>query len=457
MTRKVHFVGIGGAGLSAIAYVLHDRGEQVTGSDQAMSAYTRALEAADVQVFLGHDDQYVVGADLVIASSAIPNSNVELVAARQMGIPVLKRQTFLTELTAEHETIAVAGTHGKTTTSGLIAWILDCAGYDPSFIVGGLLGDFGANGRAGSGRYFVVEADEYDRAFLGLHPHIAVVTNLEHDHPDCYPTLTDIKEAFHEFVGQVKTGLVVCLTDPGAASLSAEGLSRITYGLDPAADWNAEEVRPNSAGGMDFLVLYRDELLGLIRTRLPGLHNVENALGAMAVADEVGITFNVIQQAMTTYHGAGQRFEIMGKSRGVTVIDDYAHHPTEIRATLSTARLRFPDARIWAVFQPHTYSRIKAFMAAYLKAFSDADHVIVAEVFRAREDPDGSISGKILSKQIDHPDVSFGADLNDIALDLSKKVHPGDVVVTLSAGDANQVGELLLELLRSGMKGVGDG
>jgi UDP-N-acetylmuramate--alanine ligase len=456
MTRKVHLVGIGGSGLSAIAHVLHDRGEQVTGSDRGLSAYTRALEAADVQVFLGHDEKHVLGADLVIASSAIPDNNVELVAARQMGVPVLKRQAFLTELTANHETLAVAGTHGKTTTSGLIAWILQCAGYDPSFIVGGLLGDFGANGKAGSGRYFVVEADEYDRAFLGLHPHIAVITNLEHDHPDCYPTLADLEAAFEKFIAQVKSSLVVCLTDPGAAALSREGLARVTYGLDQEADWHAEELRPNAAGGMDFLVLYRDELQGLVRTRLPGLHNVENALGAMAVADEVGITFRVIQEALTSYHGAGQRFEIMGKSKGVTVVDDYAHHPTEIRATLSTARLRFPDARIWAVFQPHTYSRIEAFMAAYLKAFSDADYVIVTEVFGAREVFDGSISGEILSEQIDHPEVRFIADLKELAVSLSELVQPGDVVVTLSAGDANQVGKHLLELLSSGMKGVGD-
>jgi UDP-N-acetylmuramate--alanine ligase len=457
MTRKVHFVGIGGTGLSAIAHVLHDRGEQVTGSDRGLSAYTRALEAADVQVYHGHDEKYVQGADLVIASSAIPDHNVELVTARQLGIPVLKRQKFLAELTAGHETIAVAGTHGKTTTSGLIAWILQCAGYDPSFIVGGLLGDFGANGKAGSGRYFVVEADEYDRAFLGLHPHIAVVTNLEHDHPDCYPTLDELQNAFGEFISQVKTGLVVCLTDPGAASLQMEGLSRITYGLDPDADWHAEEVRPNSAGGMDFLVLYRDELQGLMRTRLPGMHNVENVLAAIAVADEVGITFNVIQQALTTYHGAGQRFEILGVSKGVTVVDDYAHHPTEIRATLSTARLRFPEARIWAVFQPHTYSRIQAFLAAYLTAFSDADSVIVTEVFGAREAADGLMSGMILSEKIDHPNVRFMADFESIAVELSKKVKSGDVVVTLSAGDANQVGILLLELLGHGMKGVGDG
>ncbi|OGO15411.1 MAG: UDP-N-acetylmuramate--L-alanine ligase [Chloroflexi bacterium RBG_16_48_8] len=456
MRRRVHFVGIGGAGLSAIAHVLHDRGDHVTGSDQAMSAYARALEAAGVQIFLGHDNRYIPGADLVIASSAIPESNVELVAARQLGIPVLRRKTFLMELTADYETIAVAGTHGKTTTTGLIAWILDQAGMDPGFIVGGLLGDFGANGKAGSGKYFVIEADEYDRAFLGLHPKIALVTNMEYDHPDCYPTEHELFEAFTQFINQVKDTFVVCVTNPGAAALHAEGLKRITYGIDSIADWRAEEIRPNPAGGMDFLAIRHGELLGLVRTRLPGMHNVENTLGAMAVADELGIPFTQIRQAITGYHGAGQRFEILGEGKGVTVVDDYAHHPTEIRATLSTARLRFPEAQIWAVFQPHTYSRIRALLAAYITAFHDADHVIITQVFGAREQPDGVITGEYLSKQINHPDVKHMEDFTILAKHLYEQVKPGDVVVTLSAGDANEVGKLLLELLEGGEKGLSD-
>jgi UDP-N-acetylmuramate--alanine ligase len=454
MTRNVHLVGIGGAGLSAIALVLHDRGERVTGSDQAMSAYTRALEAAGVQVFIGHDKRLISGADLVIASSAIPDNNVELVAARQLGIPVLRRKAFLADLTADYETIAVAGTHGKTTTSGLIAWILDQAGQDPSFIVGGLLGDFGANGKAGSGQHFVIEADEYDRAFLGLHPKIAVVTNIEYDHPDCYPTESDLFEAFTAFIGQVKESVILSSTNPGTCRLDTSGLKRITYGLDPTADWYAEEVRPNPAGGMDFLAIRRGELLGLVRTRLSGIHNVENALAAIAVADELGIEFVQIRQAITGYHGAGQRFEVLGEENGVTVVDDYAHHPTEIRATLSTARLRFPEAEIWAVFQPHTYSRIRALLAAYITAFHDADHVIVTKVFGAREKPDGVITGRYLSEQIDHPDVKYMDDFRELARYLHREVKPGGVVVTLSAGDANQVGKLLLELLEDEEKGI---
>ncbi len=456
MNRRVHFVGIGGAGLSAIAHVLHDRGEHVTGSDMAISAYVRALEAAGIEVNQGHAAEHVIGADLVIVSSAIPDSNIELTTASQMGIPVLRRRDFLTQLTEGFETIAIAGTHGKTTTSGLIAWMLDLAEYDPSFIVGGLIADFGVNGKAGSGRYFVIEADEYDHAFLGLFPSIAVVTNVEFDHPDCYPTMEDLQDAFTSFADQVKDRIVVCASNPGASSLKPNGIQRTTYAVDQEADWRAEDVRPNAAGGMDFLVIRRGELLGLVRNRIPGLHNVENALAAMAVVDDLDVPFSVIRQALTTFHGARQRFEVLGIADGVTVVDDYAHHPTEIRATLSTAKLRYPDAEVWAVFQPHTYSRIRALEAAFLSAFQDADHVIVTEVFAAREEPNGIVSGESLARKIEHRDVHFMSSFEEISSYLASRVRPGDVVVTLSAGDANRIGKLLLEVLRGREKGSKD-
>jgi UDP-N-acetylmuramate--alanine ligase len=259
----------------------------------------------------------------------------------------MRRKEYLDVLTKDSETIAIAGTHGKTTTTGMIAWILDQAGMDPTFVVGGLLPDFGANGRAGKGAYFVVEADEYDHAFLGLHPKIAVVTNVEHDHPDIFPTYEDVFSAFQAFVNQAKEKIVVCVDDPGADSLSHESVEKITYGFDSSAHWRAEDIRANSAGGMDFLVLKGADLLGLVRTRLPGKHNVSNALAAFAVAGALEIPFEISRNAMTKFHGAGQRFEILGVVNDITVVDDYAHHPTEIRATLSTSKLRFPEAEIW--------------------------------------------------------------------------------------------------------------
>ena len=456
MSRRVHFIGIGGAGLSAIAHVLNDRGELVTGSDRSLSAYAQALKNAGVEVFIGHHADQVRDADLVIASSSIDTVNVEWIAAQEAQIPVLHRKDFLEELTTGFETIAVAGTHGKTTISGMIAWLLEKTDHDPSFVVGGMLPDFGANGKAGSGRYFVVEADEYDGAFLGLHPTIAVVTSVEHDHPDIYPTIEDVNRAFQDFVHQISELLIVNRNDPGSNALNVEAIDRITYGMGVEADWQAEEVKPNSAGGMDFLALNNGEMLGLVRTRLPGIHNISNALAAMAVGDAVGISFSAMREALTSYHGAGQRFEILGSVGNVTVVDDYAHHPTEIRATLSTAKLRFPNAKIWAVFQPHTYSRLKSLMAAYINAFVDADHVIVTEVFAAREKPNGIIDGETIASKINHPDVRFIDSFDNLVQELADQVRPGEVVVTLSAGDANKVGRMLLDELSGRKKGVGN-
>jgi UDP-N-acetylmuramate--alanine ligase len=447
MRRHFHLVGIGGAGLSALAHVLHGQGEIVSGSDRMRSPYARALEDKGVEVSIGHDASNLKGVDLVISSSAIPADNVELLAAADLGIPVVHRREFLDQLTREYKTIAVAGTHGKTTTTGMIAWILEQAGLDPSFVVGGLLPDFGANGKAGAGSYFVIEADEYDHAFLGLHPHLAVVTNVEHDHPDMFPTFEAVTEAFQAFLDQVSKCVIICVDNPGADSLSTGGLEKITYGFDPSATWRAEDIRANAAGGMDFLVLKGEDLLGLVRTRLPGEHNVSNTLAALAACDALEVPFAISREAMTKFHGAGQRFEIIGVVNDISIVDDYAHHPTEIRATLSTSRLRFPKGEIWTVFQPHTYSRIRALMAAYRGAFQDADHVIITEVFGAREVQNGTITGAYIATQIEHPDVQFMSDFKQIAEYLAQKVQRGDAVVTLSAGDANEVGRLLLKKL----------
>ncbi len=447
MSTRVHLVGIGGAGMSAIARVLHERGDVVTGSDRTMSPYARALEAAGVQVVLGHAGENVVGADMVIATSAVPDTNVELETARSMGIPVLRRNQFLPQLMQGRREVAVAGTHGKTTTSGMIAWLLDQAGLAPGFIVGGMLGNFGSNARLGLGQAFVIEADEYDRAFLGLTPNVAVITNLEHDHPDCYPTLQDVRAAFITFVKQVQDLLVVCLDDPGAASLHRDGLPRLTYGTHTEADWRAEEIRPNPAGGMDFLVLRRGHLLGLARNRLPGEHNVRNSLAALAVADFMGVSFSDARKALTEYSGAGRRFEVVGEASGIVVIDDYAHHPTEIMATLAAAKTRYPGKQVWAIFQPHTYSRVKTLRAAYSHAFGDADHVLVTEIFAAREEPDENVTGAWLADQLDHADARHVPHYPDLVNLLVQEVQADSVVVILSAGDANQVAQEYLSVL----------
>lgn len=449
MSRKVHLVGIGGAGISAVAKVLHGRGVDVTGSDRARSIFADALEKEGIRIAYGHSAENVVGASLVVASSAIPEGNVELVHALELGIPVLRRDAFLRELTAESETIAVAGTHGKTTTTALIAWLLVQTGQDPTFMVGGMVTDFKSNARVGQGPHFVIEADEYDRAFLGLQPKVAVVTNVEHDHPDCYPTAADFHAAFQSFVDQVEDCLIICGDDEGATSLKSGSARKVTYGLSKEVDWRAEEIRSNPAGGSDFLVVKNGETLGLTRTRLPGEHNVKNTLAALAVVDHLGVAFKRANEALTEFHGVERRFEILGEAKGVMVVDDYAHHPTEIRATLQAARERFPKQEVWAVFQPHTYSRIRTLLDEFAQAFADADRVLVLDVFAAREVEDPTLSGKVIAESIDHGDVRFIPELAKAAQVLFDEVREKSVVITLSAGDGNQVGRLLLEKLKA--------
>ena len=449
MSQKVHLVGIGGAGISAIAKVLHGRGDEVTGSDRVRSIYADALEEDGIRIAYDHRAENVVGASLVVASSAIPEGNVELVHALELGIPVLRRDAFLRELTAGSEIIAIAGTHGKTTTTALIAWLLVQAGQDPTFMVGGMVTDFKVNARVGQGPHFVIEADEYDRAFLGLRSKVAVVTNVEHDHPDCYPTEADFHVAFQSFVDQVEDCLIICGDDEGAQSLKPGSARKVTYGLSREADWRAEEIRSNPAGGSDFLVIKNGETLGLTRTRLPGEHNVKNTLAALAVVDYLGVAFKRANEALTGFHGVERRFEVLGEAKGVMVVDDYAHHPTEIRATLQAARERFPKREVWAVFQPHTYSRIRTLLDEFAKAFADADRVLVLDVFAAREVEDPTLSGEVIAESIDHGDVRFIPELTGAAQVLFDEVREKSVVITLSAGDGNKVGRLLLEKLKA--------
>ena len=450
MTGPIHVIGIGGTGLSAIAKVLHERGETVTGSDQASSPYALALEALGVPVTYGHAAANVGAARLVLISSAVAADNPEVVAARQAGIPILRREQYFGELTAGYRTVAVAGTHGKSTTTAMIAWILEQAGRDPTFIIGGVAADLGTNAHAGTGIEFVVEADEYDRAFLGLHPSVAVVTNIEHDHPDCYPTAADFRAAFETFGTQVQDLLIVCADDPAAAALAPAGVRRMSYAVHTTADWRADDLRASADGGTTFTAWRHDLRLGTVSLTLPGEHNVSNALAALAATEQLGIPFATSSAALGAFHGVGRRFEVLGQAGGVTVIDDYAHHPSEIRATLQAARQRYPQADVWAVFQPHTFSRTRALMDRFASAFGEADHVLVTEIFAAREQPDGVTSGRRLVEVMTHPDTRFVPSLDEALAVLEAGVRPGSVVVTLSAGDANRVGKNLLAR-RAGM------
>ena len=450
MSRVVHLVGIGGAGMSAIAWVLQGRGETVTGSDREISVYSEALEDAGVDIHYGHRAENVHDVDLIVASSAVPETNIELQTADERGIPVLRRDVFLPMLTEGKRTIAVAGTHGKTTTTGIIAWVLDQAGLDPTFIAGGMLQNYDRNARAGHGNHFVIEADEYEGAFLGLEPEVAVITNVEHDHPDCFPTPESFRETFATFVDSVTDLLVVSADDQAALNLKPQGCERQTFGFAQDAGWQAVDQQINPAGGMDFVVIREGVTLGLVRTRLPGEHNVKNTLAAIAVADHEGIEFKDSREAIAEFRGIRRRFEILGEIQGITVIDDYAHHPTEIQVTLSAARNRNPGQTIWAIFQPHTYSRVAALLQDFAEAFSDADEVVVTDVFAARENHDPALSGKRIANEINHPSVRHIPDLKDVAQFLEEHVRRDSVVLTLSAGDGNQVGSLLLKNLEKG-------
>ena len=456
MTR-VHFIGIGGSGLSAIARLLLESGYTVTGSDRVLSPFAAHLQAAGATVHIGHDAAYVAGADWVVRSSAIPDDNPEVRAAAKAGIPVYKRADFLGQMMAEKTGIAVAGTHGKTTTTAMIAWTLFALHRDPSFIVGGVLNNLGVNARAGKGSAFVIEADEYDRMFLGLKPRIEVITNVEHDHPDCYPTFADILAAFEAFVDLLPAdgALVACAEDPAAVSLLTrarrDGRNVVAYGIQgertiASPHWfTARGLKPNAHGGFSFQALSNLRMTQPLEValRVPGEHNVRNALAVLAVIALLGLPLAEAAEALSRYRGAGRRFEVRGEAEGVTIIDDYAHHPTEIRATLAAARTRYPGRRVWAVWQPHTYSRTQALFAEFTQAFADADQVIITEVYAAREPKQEFTAAEVVSS-MRHPSAHFIAGLSEVSHYLLDHLRRGDVLIVLSAGDADQVSAQVL-------------
>jgi UDP-N-acetylmuramate--alanine ligase len=447
----VHLIGIGGIGLSAIARVLVGWGYSVSGSDHQPSTLTQNLRSEGITVYDRHVGEQVAGADLVVVSSAIPPDNSEVLEAECRGIPVVNREEFLGDLTRGKATIAVAGTHGKTTTSAMISWILTEAGFEPTFIVGGVLQNLSTNARAGKGDHFVIEADEYERAFLGLTPDIAVVTALEHDHPDCYPTFEEMRAAFAQFVERIVPSglLVVWAGDREELSLGTVGSAwhhrTQLYGLDEQSDWWAQGVELGNSAA--FTVLHRGRALGPCALQVPGRHNVLNALAALAASTEVGVDFGVAAAALTRFRGIERRFEVKGQVAGITVVDDYAHHPTEIRATLAAARLKYPGRPIWAVFQPHTYTRTVALLRDFVLAFEAADRVLITDIYAAREVDDLGISGKDLIERMAHPDARFAPSLEDATAALLAGIQRGDVVITMGAGDGYLVGDWLLERL----------
>jgi UDP-N-acetylmuramate--alanine ligase len=454
----VHLIGIGGSGLSAIARLLIERGYTVSGSDQELSPFALEVQNLGAKVDIGHRADQINGADLVIRSSAIPEDNAEVQAALAAGIPVYKRSDYLGKLIEDRLGIAVAGTHGKTTTTAMISWILTALNLDPSFIIGGVAKNLGTNAHAGTGHYFVIEADEYDYMFLGLHPQVAVVTNIEHDHPDCFPTAEDFFQAFIAFVRQLSDQgvLLACLDDVGSAKLLdiAEefGHTQYSYGLEAhkdheTPDYAVRKLTATEKGFYNFEAMFRGESLTPVSLNIPGLHNARNALAAIAVTHQLDLPVSDAARALSEFQGTARRFELRGEISEIILIDDYAHHPTEIKATLAAARTQYPDRILWVVWQPHTYSRTEALFKDYLTAFQEADHIVVTEIYASREPFNQEFSSLQVVKAMDHPDVRFLATNLQVTNYLVKHLQRGDVVLVLSAGDANQIINNLIDLL----------
>ncbi|MEM7582141.1 MAG: UDP-N-acetylmuramate--L-alanine ligase [Acidobacteriota bacterium] len=454
----VHFVGIGGAGMSGIAEVLLDYDIEVSGCDQARSATTRRLERLGVKVFQGHSPDHLAGVDLVVKSSAISDQNEEIRAARERGITVIRRAEMLGELMRLKYGIAIAGTHGKTTTTSLIGTLLTECGLDPTVIVGGRMRVSGTGARVGRSNYLVAEADEFDRSFLRLMPILAIVTNIDLDHLDTYADLDAIREAFLDFAGRVPFfgQVILCLDDANNQKILPHLASEhrvVTYGLSPQANLYAHDLEATPDGCRFSVTAAGEGLLGSIASPMPGSHNVRNALAAVAVGRALGLEFPRIAEALESFGGVHRRFERVGEWHGAAVIDDYAHHPTEVAATLDAARQSFPKGRILAIFQPHLYSRTRDLCDDFASSLMAADSVIVSSIYASRESPIAGVSGEdvVASARLSgHRAIEYCTAWNDIPEQLAQasgadRPGEGDVILTLGAGDIYRLARQLAE------------
>ena len=447
--RRLHFVGIGGSGMSGIAEVLVNLGYPVSGSDRVSNDATRHLAELGATVHEGHLPEYVHDADVVVISSAVGEDNPEVVEARRLGVPVIPRAEMLAELMRMKSAVLVAGAHGKTSTTAMIAEVLGGGGLDPTVVIGGRLALQRSGAKLGNGELMVAEADESDGSFLKMKPTIAVVTNIDREHLDHYADLAAIQDAFVQFLSRVPFygAAVVCLDDPNVRAILPQVDRKIlTYGLSSEADACATEIEVRGFGS-SYAAMWRGQRLGKIRLSVPGRHSIYNSLAAIAVGIELEVPFHTIASSLKRFRGPDRRFQHRGDAFGATVIDDYAHHPTEIMATLAAAREGF-GSRTLAVFQPHRYSRTRALLEEFGRAFFLADHVIVTEVYSAGEEPIPGADGKRVADALvrhGHPSVAHEPDLAKIPARLAEIVRPGDLVLTLGAGNVWKVAEALVE------------
>ena len=439
---RVHFMGVGGAGMCALAEFFVKRGGNVSGCDLRPGSSTDRLRTLDVQIHKGHDASHVEGAVALVVSAAVPKDHPEVQEAHQLGIPVFKRAEALGQWVNQGRVLAVAGTHGKTSTTAMATEILAAAGMDPTGFVGGRVSAWGGNLRSG-GDLYVVEADEYDRSFLELKPAVAVVTNVEADHLDTYGALQGVMKAFQEFLDglQPDGSAVICADDHGASRLVTGLESRVrTYGLSAGAQVRAVDVKV-SAAGMEFRVIDEGVDRGTFRLPAPGVNNLQNALGAAAAARYFGVDWGAVRDGLMTYQGVERRFETVGSVRGILIVDDYAHHPSEIQAALAAARGAHPDRRIVAVFQPHLFTRTRDFADEFGQALAAADSIWVTDVFPAREDPIEGVTGEMVALAAGRAGghVRYHADVNTMADTVIKELASGDLLLTMGAGSIDLV------------------
>jgi len=451
--KHIHFVGIGGIGMSGIAEVLVNLGYKVSGSDLHGSAITERLAELGGAIYHGHQAEHIHGADVVVTSSAISAKNPEVLEARRLHVPVIQRAEMLAELMRLKKFgIAIAGSHGKTSTTSMVSWMMAQAGLDPTIVVGGKVDSLGGNAKIGQGEFLVAEADESDGSFLKLSPVLEVVTNIDLEHLDYYRDIEHIKETFLAFIDKIPFygAAIVCLDDPNIADLlPAIGRRKITYGLTPQADLYAENITFRD-GRVHFTVHRQAECLGEIDLAPPGMHNVYNGLAAICVGLELEIPFPIIAAGLRSFAGVQRRMQKKGELRGITVVDDYGHHPTEIRATLSAINTAWPEKRLVVLFQPHRYSRTKGLFREFLTAFHQADYLVLTDIYAASEEPIEGVSSETLLTEIEQHGqrhVHYIASVDTMAEEVLGMIGENDLVLTLGAGNIVRVGEELLGLL----------